>query len=132
LAIRACIIVSSEDAVDYLPALARHNRFVRFRSPDRASESRSVGNNANSRQSIDSARVMHHPNSAGYATLFWSLAMLQLAIACLVIALIAALLGLAGLAGSMAGVAKVIFFVFLIFAVLSFLRGAFRRRRFWI
>lgn len=54
--------------------------------------------------------------------------MLQLAIACLVIALIAALLGFGGLAGSFVGVAKILFVVFLIIAILSFLGGGFRRR----
>jgi len=53
--------------------------------------------------------------------------MLQLAIACLVIALIAALLGFGGIAGSFVGVAKILFVVFLIIAVLSFLFGGFRR-----
>ncbi len=52
--------------------------------------------------------------------------MLQLAIACLVIALIAALLGFGGIAGSFVGVAKIFFVVFLILAVLSFLFGGFR------
>ena len=54
--------------------------------------------------------------------------MLQLAIACLVIALIAALLGFGGIAGSFVGVAKILFVVFLILAVLTFLGGGFRRR----
>jgi uncharacterized membrane protein YtjA (UPF0391 family) len=54
--------------------------------------------------------------------------MLQLAIACLVIALIAALLGFGGIAGSFVGVAKILFVVFLILAVLSFFGGGFRRR----
>jgi len=54
--------------------------------------------------------------------------MLQLAIACLVIALIAALLGFGGIAGSFVGVAKILFVVFLIIAVLSFVGGGFRRR----
>jgi uncharacterized membrane protein YtjA (UPF0391 family) len=54
--------------------------------------------------------------------------MLQLAIACLVIALVAALLGFGGIAGSFVGVAKILFVVFLILAVLSFLGGGFRRR----
>ena len=49
--------------------------------------------------------------------------MLQLAIACLVIALIAAVLGFGGIAGSFVGVAKILFFVFLVLAVLSFLFG---------
>ena len=53
--------------------------------------------------------------------------MLQLAIACLVIALIAALLGFGGIAGSFVGVAKILFVVFLVIAVLSFLGGGFRR-----
>lgn len=56
--------------------------------------------------------------------------MLQLAIACLVIALIAAILGFGGIAGSFVGVAKIFFVVFLIIAVLSFLGGGFRRRSF--
>ncbi len=49
--------------------------------------------------------------------------MLQLAIACLVIALIAAVLGFGGVAGSFVGVAKILFVVFLILAVLGFLFG---------
>lgn len=53
--------------------------------------------------------------------------MLQLAIACLVIALIAAMLGFGGIAGSFVGVAQILFVVFLILAVLSFLGGGFRR-----
>jgi uncharacterized membrane protein YtjA (UPF0391 family) len=53
--------------------------------------------------------------------------MLQLAIACLVIALIAALLGFGGIAGSFVGVAKLLFVIFLILAVLSFVGGGFRR-----
>ena len=57
--------------------------------------------------------------------------MLQLAIACLVIALLAAVLGFGGIAGSFVGVAKILFVVFLIFAVLSFLGGGFRRGRYW-
>jgi len=60
-----------------------------------------------------------------------NLTMLQLAIACLVIALIAALLGFGGIAGSFVGVAKILFVVFLILAVLSFLGGGFRRGRYW-
>jgi len=56
--------------------------------------------------------------------------MLQLAIACLVIALIAALLGFGGIAGSFVGVAKILFVVFLILAVLSFFAGGFRRGRY--
>jgi uncharacterized membrane protein YtjA (UPF0391 family) len=56
--------------------------------------------------------------------------MLQLAIACLVIALIAAILGFGGIAGSFVGVAKILFVVFLIIAVLSFLGGGFRRGSF--
>jgi uncharacterized membrane protein YtjA (UPF0391 family) len=60
-----------------------------------------------------------------------NLIMLQLAIACLVIALIAALLGFGGIAGSFVGVAKILFVVFLILAVLSFLGGGFRRGRYW-
>lgn len=54
--------------------------------------------------------------------------MLQLAIACLVVALIAALLGFGGIAGSFIGVAKILFVVFLVLAVLSFLGGGFRGR----
>jgi uncharacterized membrane protein YtjA (UPF0391 family) len=54
--------------------------------------------------------------------------MLQLAIACLVIALIAAVLGFGGIAGSFVGVAKILFVVFLIIALLSFVGGGFRRR----
>ena len=57
--------------------------------------------------------------------------MLQLAIACLVIALIAAVLGFGGIAGSFVGVAKILFVVFLIIAVLSFLGGGLRRGRYW-
>lgn len=53
--------------------------------------------------------------------------MLQLAIACLVVALIAALLGFGGIAGSFVGVAKILFVVFLVLAVLSFVGGGFRR-----
>ena len=49
--------------------------------------------------------------------------MLQLAIACLVIALIAAVLGFGGIAGSFVGVAKILFVVFLVLAVISFLFG---------
>jgi uncharacterized membrane protein YtjA (UPF0391 family) len=55
--------------------------------------------------------------------------MLQLAIACLVIALIAAVLGFGGIAGSFIGVAKILFVVFLVLAVLSFLGGNYRGRR---
>ncbi len=55
--------------------------------------------------------------------------MLQLAIACLVIALLAAVFGFGGIAGSFVGVAKILFVVFLIFAVLSFLVGGLRTRR---
>jgi uncharacterized membrane protein YtjA (UPF0391 family) len=54
--------------------------------------------------------------------------MLQLAIACLVIALVAALLGFGGIAGSFVGVAKILFVVFLILAILSFLFGGGLRR----
>ena len=54
--------------------------------------------------------------------------MLQLAIACLVVALIAALLGFGGIAGSFVGVAKILFVVFLIIALLSFVGGGFRRQ----
>lgn len=57
--------------------------------------------------------------------------MLQLAIACLVIALIAAVLGFGGIAGSFVGVAKILFVVFLIIAILSFLGGGFQRGRYW-
>jgi uncharacterized membrane protein YtjA (UPF0391 family) len=57
--------------------------------------------------------------------------MIQLAVACLVIALIAALLGFGGIAGSFVGVAKLLFVIFLILAVLSFLGGGYRRGRFW-
>ena len=57
--------------------------------------------------------------------------MLQLAIACLVIALIAAVLGFGGIAGSFVGVAKILFVVFLIIALLSFVGGGFRRRGYW-
>ncbi|MFO7907121.1 MAG: DUF1328 domain-containing protein [Planctomycetota bacterium] len=54
--------------------------------------------------------------------------MLQLAIACLVIALIAAVLGFGGIAGSFVGVAKILFVVFLVLAVLSFFFGGGVRR----
>ena len=57
--------------------------------------------------------------------------MLQLAIACLVIALLAAVLGFGGIAGSFVGVAKILFIVFLILAVLTFLGGGMRSRRIW-
>ena len=57
--------------------------------------------------------------------------MLQLAIACLVIALLAAILGFGGIAGSFVGVAKIIFVVFLVLAVLSFLFGGYRRGTYW-
>jgi uncharacterized membrane protein YtjA (UPF0391 family) len=57
--------------------------------------------------------------------------MLQLAIACLVIALIAAVLGFGGIAGSFVGAAKILFVVFLILAILSFLFGGARRGRYW-
>lgn len=57
--------------------------------------------------------------------------MLQLAIACLVIALIAALLGFGGIAGSFVGVAKILFVVFLVIAIVSFLFGGFRRGHYW-
>ena len=49
--------------------------------------------------------------------------MLQLAIACLVIALIAFVLGFGGIAGSFVGVAKILFVVFLVLAIVSFLFG---------
>jgi uncharacterized membrane protein YtjA (UPF0391 family) len=55
--------------------------------------------------------------------------MLQLAIACLVIALIAAVLGFGGIAGSFVGVAKILFVVFLILAVVSFFFGGGMRHR---
>lgn len=57
------------------------------------------------------------------------LAMLQLAVFLIVIALIAALLGFGGLAGSFVGLAKIVFFVFLVLAVLSFFGGSVFRRR---
>jgi len=57
--------------------------------------------------------------------------MLQLAIACLVIALLAALLGFGGIAGSFVGVAKILFVVFLVLAVVSFLFGGYRRGSYW-
>jgi uncharacterized membrane protein YtjA (UPF0391 family) len=57
--------------------------------------------------------------------------MLQLAIACLVIALIAAFLGFGGIAGSFMGVAQILFVVFLIIALLSFVGGGFRRGGYW-
>jgi uncharacterized membrane protein YtjA (UPF0391 family) len=57
--------------------------------------------------------------------------MLQLAIACLVIALIAAVLGFGGVAGSFVGVAKILFVVFLVLAIVSFLAGGMRRGRIW-
>lgn len=56
--------------------------------------------------------------------------MLQLAIACLVIALLLAVLGFGGIAGSFVGVAKILFVVFLVLAVLSFLMGGARGRYF--
>ena len=59
------------------------------------------------------------------------LIMLQLAIACLLIALIAAVMGFGGIAGSFVGVAKILFVVFLVLAVLSFLGGAMRKGRVW-
>jgi uncharacterized membrane protein YtjA (UPF0391 family) len=55
--------------------------------------------------------------------------MLQLAIACLVIALILAVLGFGGIAGSFASVAQILFVVFLVLAVLSFFGGTMRRGR---
>lgn len=54
--------------------------------------------------------------------------MLQLAIACLVIALIEAALGFGGIAGSFVGVAKILFVVFLVLAVLSYFFGGGMRR----
>jgi len=57
--------------------------------------------------------------------------MLQLAIACLVIALLLFVLGFGGIAGSFVGIAKIFFVVFLIFAVLSFLGFGARRRGYW-
>ena len=54
--------------------------------------------------------------------------MLQLAVACLVIALIAFALGFGGIAGSLVGVAKILFVVFLILAVLSFFLGGGMKR----
>ena len=57
--------------------------------------------------------------------------MLQLAVACLVIALLAAVLGFGGIAGSFVGIAKLLFVIFLIIAVLSFLGGGMRRGRIW-
>jgi uncharacterized membrane protein YtjA (UPF0391 family) len=56
--------------------------------------------------------------------------MLQLAIACLVIALIAAVLGFGGIAGSFVGVAKILFVVFLILAIVSFVFNGARGGRF--
>lgn len=56
--------------------------------------------------------------------------MLQLAFACLVIALIAAVLGFGGIAGSFVGVAKILFVVFLILAIVSFVFNGARRGRF--
>ncbi len=52
--------------------------------------------------------------------------MLQLTIACLVIALILAVVGFGGLAGTFMGVAKILFVVFLILAVISFVGGGMR------
>jgi uncharacterized membrane protein YtjA (UPF0391 family) len=49
--------------------------------------------------------------------------MLQIAIACFLIAILAAVMGFGGIAGSFVGLAKILFFVFLVFAVLSFLFG---------
>jgi uncharacterized membrane protein YtjA (UPF0391 family) len=57
--------------------------------------------------------------------------MLQLAIACLVIALIAAVLGFGGIAGTFMGAAKLLFVVFLVLAVLSFLGYGLRGGRFF-
>ena len=57
--------------------------------------------------------------------------MLQLAIACLVIALIAGLFGFGVVSSSFMAGAKILFAVFLILAVLSFLGHGFRRRSFW-
>jgi len=51
------------------------------------------------------------------------LPMLQLAIACLVIALVAAVLGFGGIAGSFVGIAQIVFVIFLVLAVLSFIFG---------
>jgi len=56
--------------------------------------------------------------------------MLQLAVACLVIALIALVLGFGGLAGSFIGVAKLLCVIFVVLAVLSFVGHGFRRRSF--
>jgi uncharacterized membrane protein YtjA (UPF0391 family) len=67
--------------------------------------------------------VAHGPN----LLLLEGRTMLQLAIACLVIALLAAILGFGGIAGSFVGVAKILFVVFLVLAVLSFLGGGYRR-----
>lgn len=55
--------------------------------------------------------------------------MLQLAIACLIVALIAAILGFGGIAGSFVGIAKILFVVFLVLAVLSFVFNGVRRTR---
>lgn len=57
--------------------------------------------------------------------------MLQLAIACLIVALIAGLFGFGVVSSSFMGAAKILFVVFLILAVLSFLGGRFRRGRSW-
>lgn len=56
--------------------------------------------------------------------------MLQLAVACLAIALTAFLLGFGGIAGSFIGVAKFLFFIFVMLAVLFFLGLGFRSRLF--
>ena len=68
--------------------------------------------------------VAHGPNRL----LLEDRTMLQLAIACLVIALLAAVLGFGGIAGSFVGIAKILFVVFLVIAVLSFLFGGYSRR----
>jgi len=59
------------------------------------------------------------------------LAMLNLAIVFLVIALIAAVLGFAGVAALSWDAAMILFVVFLILAVLSFLGHGYRRGSFW-
>ena len=68
-------------------------------------------------------REWHVANRAIIPCIMKEFTMLQLAIACLVIALIAAVLGFGGVAGSFVGVAKILFVVFLVLAVVSFFFG---------
>jgi uncharacterized membrane protein YtjA (UPF0391 family) len=69
------------------------------------------------------SREWHVVNRAINLCVIKELTMLQLVIACLVIALIAAVLGFGGIAGSFVGVAKILFVVFLVLAIVSFLFG---------